>query len=390
MPLMWKPEVWAKLAQSKPDTFLRELAEMRSPSASLFTKTYIQCAVQGFRGLRRHDNWQYEAAFFQELAKRLPHEEAKKAEKYDIGSIQHLDIKRAPIEYLLWQDALHKRLNPAKKLDYHAWLLQLRKPGYDPLNEHARFSLVNAPEWASGYTDIQRGKTSNTLRAWLLAAPIAECLGVVNAAGSLHGDEKPLWLTHCLETVLSRKDDMLREASVYDTMSAMTYAWKMPSPALDAAIVDLACDQPKGMSILTHAWFGGHYGREPYTPMLDWWTRQTPTNRGAMLHRWLGEGSNWESLSKEAPHDLKPGLALDMFTRDPIDISPALSRDIVIVAPFENPTVRAFLPRVIPAMHGAELVSEPKNFKPYLLQVWDTFHEMQSPLSVDGLLDFEP
>ena len=392
MPINWKPDAWAKLAASNPQAFLDELATLHKPSASLFTKTYIDCAVQGFRALEKHQNTKYEATFFLELAKRLPHADAKKPGQYELGGIKNIRCERAPVEFLLWSDAATKKVNPAEKINYHSWLLKLQKPRWaSDEHQHQRFSLENAPEWAAGYTEIQRGGTSSNLRQWLASAPIADCLGVVNAAGSLHGVEKPAWLTHCLDTVLARSLTVYEGASVYETMSAIKNAWKMPSASTDAKVVNLIREQPKGMSLLTHSWFGSHYGDDPYAPMLDWWSRQTPKDRGLMLHRWLSsESQTWDSLSKEEPNEKKPGTALDMFTRDAIDLPPSLGRDIVAVAPFEKPVVRTFLARVIPAIHAAELTVEPKEFKSYLLNAWDTLHEKTASLSIDGLLDLEP
>lgn len=391
MPLNWKPDVWAKLAEEKPAIFLKELAAIRNPSASLFTKTYVQCVLQGFRGLQKHQNWQYETTFFQEMAKRLPNVDAKPPEKYDVGTTRNISAKLTPIEFLQWRDAFVKRVSPSEKFSHHAWLLELRRPSYDFDGAHARFSLANAPEWASAYVEIQRGSVfSSRLQHFLSTAPIEECIGIVNAAGSLHEKENPTWFRHCLDTVLSRTQDMHTSVSVHEMLNAMQYAWKTPSPQLDSSLVRLVQEQPRGMSMLTHAWFGSHYGREPYTPMLDWWQRQTPSDRGTMLHRWFSDNTNWESFRKEELNEKKPGLALDMFTRDPIDLPSHKARDIVQVAPFESQNVRTFLARIIPALHAAELTVEPKEFKSYLLNAWDMLHAKAPELSIDGLLYLEP
>lgn len=391
MPLTWKPDVWAKLAEEKPDIFLKELSAIRNPSASLFTKTYMQCVIHGFRALQKHQNRQYETTFFQEMAKRLPNVDAKPPERYDMGATKNISPRLTPVEYLQWQNAVVSRVSPATKFNYHEWLLELRRPSYDFDNSYQQFSVANAPEWAAAYVEIQRGNPfSSRLNTFLRKAPIQECIGVVNAAGSLHEKEKPLWLQHCLDTVLGRTQEMHASVSVHEMLTAMQNAWKAPSAQLDASVRNLVLEQPKGMSMLTHAWFGSHYGREPYTPMLEWWARQTSSDRGQLLHKWLSESSNWESFRKEVGTDKKPGLGLDMFTRDPIEWSNAQARDIVMLAPFETQHVRTFLARIIPAIHAAELTVEPKDFKSYLLNAWDALHEKAQALSIDGLLDLEP
>ena len=390
MSMNWKPDVWATLAQERPDIFLKELSLQRTPSASLFTKTYLQCAIQGFRALSKHQNTQYEETFFIEMAKRLPHEDAQRPEKFEVGSIQHLHTDRTPVECLLWRDALAKRLNPAEKLNFHGWLLELRKPSYESDNYHDHFSLKNAPVWAAAYTKIQRGKSADDLLAWLADAPIAQSLGVLNAAGSLHAEEKPMWLTRGLEVVFSRPVRMHQEGTVYDIVCAMSHAWNAPSARLDGAVVEMVCAQEKGLSMMGHAWFGGHYVNKRYTLMLDWWVRQSPQERGLVLHHWLVKGSQWDSLCKEDTHEKKPGLALDMFTRLPVDLPSELAKEIVASAPFERMLARTHLARVIPAIHAAELTVEPKDFKSYLLNSWDMLHEKGPILSIDGLLDLQP
>lgn len=395
MPIKWKPDTWAMLAQSSPDVFLKELRTQRNPSASLFGDTYLQCISESFRELKKHKNPQHEITFFLELAKLLPHENAVSPTTYKMDKVRNLDTQHAPIEYLLWLDALKKRLNPAAALDFHAWLLQLKKPSYEADHWHDHFSLVNAPEWAAAYVKIQReGILPLKFRDWLCSAPINECLALLQAAGSIHAKEKPIWLTRGLEFIFSnRKDELHNGASVFSTTYSMTTAWLMPSPSLDAAIVTFVLEQPSTtMSFLTRSWFGG-YARnryETHAPMREWWSRQTPEDRGFMLHKWFGDRASWLNLTTEVPQRDLSGVALDLFTREPIVLAPSLARDIVSTAQLEHANVRAFLSRIIPALYVIELTVEPDEIKTQLLQLWDSLHESIPAASIDGLLDFEP
>lgn len=393
MPMNWKPDVWSELASNKPDVFIKELLVQKPPRANLLTETYLECVSLGFRALSKHKNSQYETQFFQRLTQLMPAMSVLSTKaKYEMERLRFMDADRTPIEFLAWYTALKGHFNPAKTMDYHGWLLTLRKPTYDPHDAHPYFSLDNAPEWAAGYVRIQRGGSPTDLLSWLGQAPVGQSLGVLNAMFSLHREENPGWLNQCALAVLARTADIHKEASVYDALTAVRYAWRQPSasPQLDDAIVAMMRDQPEGMSFMSHAWFGGHYGEESYTSMLSWWDRQTPTERGDILHRWLASPTSWNGLTKEVPKEKKPGMALDLFSAAPVELLNSQAKAIVQTAPIEDTQVRQCLSKFIPVLLSAELMVDPDKIKPYLLHSWDVLHAKTEGISVEGLLDFEP
>lgn len=388
MSLAWKPEVWAKMARETPVAFFKELASQRPPTANLFTTTYLQCVIQGFRALSIHKNTQYEAQFFIEMLTRLPHADAQKPHKFDLDFIKNMTIDRAPIECLLWNDALMQRLNPKATIDFFTWILQLRMPTYDPENHYSNVSLKNSPEWASAYINIQRGASSSKLRNWMSTASVDKCLGVVNAIGFLHAKEKPAWLSNALNAVLSRVDDAHANGRIFDITTALHYAWQCPTPELDATIVRFILAKPDAMSFLARGWFGNWGEHKP--EIHEWWSRQTPACRGSMLADWLGNSSSWTSLFGEVLDTHTPLTALDVFTKYPVELTSALAHKIVLAAPLEKETIRACLARIIPAIYVAELAVSPEVCKSYLLSMWDTLNKKELVLSIDGLLDLEP
>ena len=394
MPLNWKPDAWAKLAQEEPETFLEQLKQLGSPRSSLFTKTYLECVAQGFRALNKHQNTKYEETFFLEMAKRLPHENAHHPEihAFEWGTVQSLQTDRTPIEFLLWHTAVAKHTYSKQTVNVHNWLLQLKKPNYDPAQLHASFSLNNAPEWAAAYTIVQRGGSSRRLLQWLADVPIQESLQFFAAAGSLHAKEKPQWLVQCLETVLSHTQILHNDVRAYDILPALYHAWALATLRLDALVEHYVCGaQPKSVSILDSVWFGTHYNsHEKCQSMLDWWSRQTPSSRGHILHRWWTGMIRWENWTDEDVGNKKPGIALDIFTSYPVEMPHALARDLIQCAPIQNDKVRRYLARIVPAIHAAELVMEPKDIRAHLLKSWDAVHGDSFVLSIAGLLDFEP
>lgn len=392
MSMNWKADTWAELAANNPENFIKEMAVQKPPRANLLTKTYLECVRQGFDALAKHKNPQYETRFFQALSNLMPPDRSMdNSVKYDVDRMRYLDAKRTPVEFLTWYTALKNHFNPARTIDYHGWLLNLRKPTYDPDNDHAYFSTVNAPAWAASYVTIQRGGSSKDMLSWMRTAPINDSLRVFNAACSLHIEQKPLWLQQCALTLLSRTEDMHREATVYDAITAIRNAWTHPTPESDAATKTILTTQPEGLSLLSHAWFGGHYAKDSYTVMLEWWGRLSPPDRGLMLHRWLSpKTTNWSVLTKEGPKENKPGNALEMFSLLPVELPTAKAKEIVAAAPLEDAQVRQHLSKFIPVLLSAELMVDPANIKSYVLQSWDMLHAKTSDISVEGLFDFEP
>ena len=281
----WKPDQWEDLAASNPDIFLKELQGLNAPNASLFTSTYLECAVGGFRGLSKYKNVDYDTLFFETMALRMPHVNAKPPSNMQLDRVRYMDAKCSPIEHLLWLDALEEGLKPSERLHCHRWLLALRKSKYD--DKSTTFSLKNAPPWAAAYARIQQGQTYVVeLGQWLESSPVKDTLEFLNAACSLHMDEKPTWLIYGLNIVLSRAQDLYSSLRISDVTQAIASAWKMPSPALDASIEYLIINQPIGMSLMTYSWLGP-FTENPYQPMLNWWSRLSAEAKGSIVHRWL-------------------------------------------------------------------------------------------------------
>lgn len=389
MPLNWKKDDWSEMATNDPAGFIHALQTMRPPSAKLFVDTYLHCVLDGFRALNRHENATYETQFFEALSRILPHKEAKQPDKYLLGRLAYMETKRAPVAFLLWEEALKKNGHSATKRNYHGWILKLSPKYWYETEKYNAFPLDNAPVWASAYVRAHRGESPTPLLQWLRTAPLQESMPVVSAIAVLDKDNPPAWIAQGLAATLERANDIYQSGLIHETVGVLSTALDTPTPASDEAILRLMRDQPSGMSFMTHAWFGVFHQKGHHDNMLQWWNRLEPSERGDVLNRWLGDRNTWESLLKETPKSDRPGLALDMFTRGDIELGRERARSLVDIAPFVSSAL-PFLARLVPALHAAQLVVDPAELRKYMLEQWDKLHEHAPSLSVEGLLDMEP
>lgn len=389
MPLNWKKDDWSDMARNDPAGFIQALQAMRPPTAKLFVDTYLHCVLDGFRALNIHANSAYETQFFEALSKLLPHKEAKQPDKYLVSRLSSMDVKRAPVAFLLWEEALQKNGNGVSKRNHHGWILKLSPRYWYDAKKYNEFPLDNAPVWASAYVRAHRGESAAPLLQWLRTAPLQESMPVVSAIAVMDKDNPPPWIARGLEATLERADDIFQSGLIHETIGVLSTALSSPTPASDQAMLRLMREQPKGMSYMTHAWFGVFHRDGHHDNMVQWWNRLNPCERGDVLHRWLGDRSTWESLLKEPPKSDRPGVALDMFTRGDIELGLDRARALVEVAPLVAAAL-PFVARLVPALHVAQLMVDPNGLRSYMLEHWDKLHAKAPSLSVEGLLDFEP
>lgn len=393
MSLNWSPDVWGSLAASNKNLFLDSIEEMRVPMKSLHTKTYVACIFSGFLALSKYRDESAELRFFELLLDKLPHAEACSPSIYDLDRIKCLQVECAPIAYMQWRDALFKRLQPAKTLDYFQWLLDLRRPKYERDQAYLTFTLDKAPEWAAAYVEIQRGNSSRRLLAWLEHCPVEEALGVINAAGFLHAKEQVGWLVDATQCLFNRRDELYSYGSVFELTRLFDNSWQLKNKDLAPQIALFLTSQPEGLSLLGHIWFGMRYGNDAKKEgcFQTWWESISKENRGCVLARWLGETKAWPSILADLKNNKQESRFKYMVSSQPVEFTLDESRKIVEASPLEHAEIQHLLAAWIPLVSVSALfLDDSLELKNYVLSQWNTANETILNIDAGALFDSGP